>query len=460
MFPLNDLNIVACALATFSAAVGYNVSRRRNRAQSNARTDGKQSRLGFLRFHRRNSTASGRSSSLAPTEDSECDIDVDVDGTEPPTSICGTPAPVPGHADNESLPDEVVEDGSLKRKRSPTPELAVSDTPASKRRRTPPPEAPDVQESEQCVNAEETTPAEPTPDDCPPQGEQKQEAVTSSEPSSHNPKVEEPAAPAGCDDAVKSQLQAATELALPMPSLAASSPIPEAAPPSASIPKIPAWHNTNTIVAAKPSSAFQAFSNKPSAFANSSLFAAAPKTPIWSTSTSIGITAEIGGVSILSETPALASGADGTANPLAAPTPSSCTQKVATVTGEEDEEATAELKGAKVFVKRGDRDFCEGILGNVKLLKHKATGAERILFRREPVWKVTMSVRLRPTVRCAFDEAQGALRVTLKEPVEETQGEQVVIYALRRGKASRTEFAEFARAVVDSARLQEQQVHA
>ena len=42
-----------------------------------------------------------------------------------------------------------------------------------------------------------------------------------------------------------------------------------------------------------------------------------------------------------------------------------------------------------------------------------------------------MSVRLRPTVRCAFDEAQGALRVTLKEPVEETQGEQVVIYALR-----------------------------
>ena len=53
------------------------------------------------------------------------------------------------------------------------------------------------------------------------------------------------------------------------------------------------------------------------------------------------------------------------------------------------------------------------------------------MFRREPVWKVTMSVRLRPTVRCAFDEAQGALRVTLKEPVEETQGEQVVIYALR-----------------------------
>ena len=42
-----------------------------------------------------------------------------------------------------------------------------------------------------------------------------------------------------------------------------------------------------------------------------------------------------------------------------------------------------------------------------------------------------MSVRLRPAVRCAFDEAQGALRVTLKEPVEDGAGEQLVIYVLR-----------------------------
>ncbi len=51
---------------------------------------------------------------------------------------------------------------------------------------------------------------------------------------------------------------------------------------------------------------------------------------------------------------------------------------VATVTGEEDEDVSGELKGAKVFIKRGEHDFCEGILGNVKLLKHKGTGAERI----------------------------------------------------------------------------------
>ena len=48
------------------------------------------------------------------------------------------------------------------------------------------------------------------------------------------------------------------------------------------------------------------------------------------------------------------------------------------LTGEEDEEVETELKGAKVFIKRGDRDFCEGILGNVKLLKHKETGDHRI----------------------------------------------------------------------------------
>ena len=75
--------------------------------------------------------------------------------------------------------------------------------------------------------------------------------TSSSEHSSHNPQAEEPAAPAGRADAVKPQSQAATELApsLPMPSLAASSPTPEAAPPTTSIPKMPAWHNTNTIVA-------------------------------------------------------------------------------------------------------------------------------------------------------------------------------------------------------------------
>ena len=47
-----------------------------------------------------------------------------------------------------------------------------------------------------------------------------------------------------------------------------------------------------------------------------------------------------------------------------------------------------------------------------------------------------MSVRLRPEVRCTFDEDQGILRVTQKEIVEAKSSDQkceqeVVIYALK-----------------------------
>ena len=66
--------------------------------------------------------------------------------------------------------------------------------------------------------------------------------------------------------------------------------------------------------------------------------------------------------------------------------------------------------------------FFEGQL----LTKRRTT-----VFRREPVWKVSMSVRLRPAVRCALDETQSALRVALREPVEGTQDECVVVYALK-----------------------------
>ena len=46
-----------------------------------------------------------------------------------------------------------------------------------------------------------------------------------------------------------------------------------------------------------------------------------------------------------------------------------------------------------------------------------------------------MSVRLRPAVRCTFDEDQGVLRLTLKEATDEElltpQRQQVVVYALK-----------------------------
>ena len=60
-----------------------------------------------------------------------------------------------------------------------------------------------------------------------------------------------------------------------------------------------------------------------------------------------------------------------------------------------------------------------------------------LVFRREPLWKVSMNVRVRPTVRCTFDEEDSVLRVVLKETAEnadgalETRPQELVIYALK-----------------------------
>ena len=48
------------------------------------------------------------------------------------------------------------------------------------------------------------------------------------------------------------------------------------------------------------------------------------------------------------------------------------------MTGEEDEDVEAELKGVKLFVKRGSKEFADGILGHIKFLSHKTTKDERI----------------------------------------------------------------------------------
>lgn len=48
------------------------------------------------------------------------------------------------------------------------------------------------------------------------------------------------------------------------------------------------------------------------------------------------------------------------------------------ITGEEEEEVELEQKGVKLYVKRGDRPFGDGMLGHVKLLSKRTTGEERI----------------------------------------------------------------------------------
>jgi hypothetical protein len=59
------------------------------------------------------------------------------------------------------------------------------------------------------------------------------------------------------------------------------------------------------------------------------------------------------------------------------------------------------------------------------------------VFRREPLWKVSMNVRMHATVRCTFDPQENILRVALKELPEKSASEEgapiphTVIYAFK-----------------------------
>lgn len=43
------------------------------------------------------------------------------------------------------------------------------------------------------------------------------------------------------------------------------------------------------------------------------------------------------------------------------------------LTGEEDETVEAELKGVKLFLKRGRKEFTDGMYGHIKILTQKST---------------------------------------------------------------------------------------
>ncbi|KAF7965849.1 hypothetical protein HWV62_41234 [Athelia sp. TMB] len=122
---------------------------------------------------------------------------------------------------------------------------------------------------------------------------------------------------------------------------------------------------------------------------------------------------------------------------------------VAHITGEEDETVQSELRGVKLFIKRGIKAFTGGMPGHVKLLSHNQRTGERLLFRREPLGKVSMNVSMGSTVRCSFDLEDNVLRIVLKEAVEDGNGAQeLVIYAIKRGRVSKQDFTDFAEALV------------
>ncbi|KAF4593644.1 hypothetical protein EYR40_008432 [Pleurotus pulmonarius] len=130
------------------------------------------------------------------------------------------------------------------------------------------------------------------------------------------------------------------------------------------------------------------------------------------------------------------------------------------ITGEEDEEPALELKNIKLFVKRGKKSFSNGMIGSIKLLANKSTNSERLLFRREPLWKVSMNVRVNTSLRCTFDAEEHVLRIVLAETVESPDipaaqwpREIVVRFSTplpprQPGRSSKTDFTAFAEALI------------
>ncbi|KAK0215065.1 hypothetical protein IW262DRAFT_1465856 [Armillaria fumosa] len=148
--------------------------------------------------------------------------------------------------------------------------------------------------------------------------------------------------------------------------------------------------------------------------------------------------------------------------PLAAPRATEVPRELAVphLTGEEDEEVASDIKGVRLYIKRGEKDFTSGMLGHVKLLSNKTSENQRLLLRRDPLWQVTMNVRLTPAVKCIFDEEDLSLRVILAETVEredvpvEQWAHEVVVYALKPGRScSKQDFREFAALLLASTSL-------
>ncbi|KAG6879056.1 hypothetical protein C0992_005545 [Termitomyces sp. T32_za158] len=191
--------------------------------------------------------------------------------------------------------------------------------------------------------------------------------------------------------------------------------------------------------------AFSAFSGTSSPFSTASPRPSKLK-PAWSES-SLGKNLNEGSECITEEGSSL--------HVLVAATGSNSTE-VEHHTGEENEDIKQDLKGVKFFVKRGDKPFSDGILGHIKLLSDKTTLDERLLFRREPLWQVSLNIRLHPSIRCTFDANEHVLRILVTEPVESKDEREIVIYAFKPGRScSKQDFKEFSEAFLESPGLQE-----
>ncbi|KAL4249888.1 hypothetical protein ABKN59_002054 [Abortiporus biennis] len=465
MFPLTDFNFVCCALATFSAAVGYNVSRRRaERRRSLSRSLEVSENKNQL--HRRDSSVSCSSDTATLVGGDE-----DIFASDYPTPV-GTPS-------------DITEPNSLKRKirnledtdsvdAQSKAEGATFEFPPNKRCRSSPlpddyvfVKVEDIEPSTTSSVVHGSTDVDATSTEG--AGEHGYVLPISNSNSLIN--VDTPATKENVSDAAipnvspKDEIVNTSDKQHPLVEVEVEKQFSDAKPAEQETVTTtqPVIASAFSIPSYKPSSAFTSFAGSSSAFATSSFNTTFSQRPVWAPSLATPSTSSHPFV-VKAERPlcqelAPESTVENSSDPLAAKDIKQSTQ--ASITGEEDEEVHQELRGVKLFIKRGDKEFTSGIFGHVKLLAHRETSDERLVFRREPVWKVSMSVRLRPTVRCTFDEDQAVLRLTLKETIEqdgvptEQSPQQIVVYALKRGKMSKTDFATFAKAVINSSQLVE-----
>jgi hypothetical protein len=59
------------------------------------------------------------------------------------------------------------------------------------------------------------------------------------------------------------------------------------------------------------------------------------------------------------------------------------------------------------------------------------------VFRREPLWKVSMNIRMSPTVRCTYEAEENIVRLVHQELVKQANAPQedwrkeIVVYAMK-----------------------------
>ncbi|KAH9479287.1 hypothetical protein JR316_0007875 [Psilocybe cubensis] len=426
MFPVSDFNFVVAGIATFAATVGYACSRRLN-ASSSFNTPSEEvpqhSFAGDRRVEEKESTIPSPHRSLDEPQ-MEVELKQNSDLSEMEEVILGYPHNLANIYPNKRCRTPSSDSGELSAPDVAPPVAADSIAPLEST-----PEAERIPEMPATLQDSVSI---PTPATEPPQ--------------SPSPAPEQPEQP--------TRRPSPTPISAFPLSMSVPTPQPIFAleiTPRPATPK--AFSNT--------SGGFAAFAGSSSPFAavnKPKTSAFKPAKSIWNTS---DLTPRQNGEETVKIPSAFTPETEDHAIAEAKASPLHPTEKYTPMTGEEDEDVELEQKGVKLYTKRGDKPFSEGVLGHVKLLSNRLTLEERILFRRDPLWKVSMNIRVRPSVRCTYVPEENVLRLILKETVEKTdpkgeEKQEVVIYAIKPGRTcSKQDFKDFAQALMKSSHFKE-----